>query len=63
MCKCFKDILNFVEYNNPEYEALQFRLIVDRLVVIGYPSQIKDFEYDPTFPIRYETFHVNYYTK
>ncbi|GFX05438.1 retrovirus-related Pol polyprotein from transposon 297 [Trichonephila clavipes] len=40
------------QYNSPEYEALQFRLIVDRLVVIGYPSQIKDFEYDSTFPIR-----------
>jgi 5'-nucleotidase len=40
------------QYSNPEYEALQFRLIVDRLVVIGYPSQIKDFDYDPTFPIR-----------
>ncbi|GBM59485.1 Cytosolic purine 5'-nucleotidase [Araneus ventricosus] len=39
------------QYSNPEYEALQFRLIVDRLITIGYPDQIKDFEYDSTFPI------------
>lgn len=40
------------EYKSPEYEALQFRIIVGRLVSIGYPHQIKDFVYDPAFPIR-----------
>ncbi|XP_055929014.1 cytosolic purine 5'-nucleotidase-like isoform X1 [Argiope bruennichi] len=40
------------QYNSPEYEALQFRLIVNRLICIGYPKEIKDFEYDSTFPIR-----------
>ncbi|CAH1782892.1 unnamed protein product [Owenia fusiformis] len=39
-------------YKSPDYEALGFSLIVDRLISIGYPDVIKDFEYDPTFPVR-----------
>ncbi|XP_022252149.1 cytosolic purine 5'-nucleotidase-like [Limulus polyphemus] len=40
------------EYVSPGYEALGFKLVVDRLVSIGYPPEIQDFEYDPSFPIR-----------
>ncbi|XP_054721939.1 cytosolic purine 5'-nucleotidase-like isoform X2 [Uloborus diversus] len=40
------------EYKSPEFEALQFHLVVDRLLAIGYPAKIKEFEYDPAFPIR-----------
>ncbi|KAK2148096.1 hypothetical protein LSH36_516g01008 [Paralvinella palmiformis] len=39
-------------YKSPEYEALGFRMIVDKLVDIGYPSTIQEFEYDPTYPVR-----------
>lgn len=39
-------------YNSPEYEAMEFHILLDRLVSIGYPKELKDFEYDPTFPIR-----------
>ncbi|XP_076372629.1 5' nucleotidase B isoform X2 [Tachypleus tridentatus] len=40
------------EYVSPDYEALGFKLVVDRLISIGYPPEIQDFEYDPSFPIR-----------
>ena len=40
-------------YKSPEYESMGFRLIVNRLVAFGYPPAIRDFEYDPTFPIRW----------
>lgn len=36
-----------------ELEVLGFNRTVARLVDIGYPSHIKEFEYDPNFPIRY----------
>ncbi|CAD5111208.1 DgyrCDS540 [Dimorphilus gyrociliatus] len=39
-------------YKSPQYEALGFRLVVERLVDIGYPEAINEFRYDPTFPIR-----------
>ncbi|XP_041368977.1 cytosolic purine 5'-nucleotidase-like [Gigantopelta aegis] len=39
-------------YKSPEYESLGFDLMKNRLVTIGYPEAINDFEYDPTFPIR-----------
>lgn len=39
-------------YKSPEYECLGFELIRDRLVHMGYPEDIKAFEYDPTFPVR-----------
>lgn len=40
-------------YKSPQYEALVFGLVVERLVDIGYPVAIKDFEYDPSFVVRY----------
>lgn len=42
----------FVVYKSPDYESLGFNLLKERLVDIGYPEAIRDFEYDPTFPIR-----------
>ncbi|XP_060859021.1 cytosolic purine 5'-nucleotidase isoform X2 [Metopolophium dirhodum] len=40
------------EYKSPAYERLGFALAVERLVSLGYPTQILQFEYDPTFPVR-----------
>ena len=40
-------------YKSPEYEILGFDLIKNKLVEIGYPEAIADFEYDQTFPIRF----------
>ncbi|XP_056005625.1 cytosolic purine 5'-nucleotidase-like [Ostrea edulis] len=39
-------------YKSPQYETMGFNMLRDRLVTIGYPDGIKDFEYDPTFPCR-----------
>jgi len=30
-----------------------FRLVVNRLVAIGYPEAIREFEYDHSFAVRY----------
>eukprot|EP00128_Syssomonas_multiformis_P007772 Colp12_sorted_trinity150504_noHs@7550 len=35
-----------------EYEALGYDLIRDRLVEMGYPSEVGKFKYNPEFPIR-----------
>ncbi|KAF2359020.1 HAD-superfamily hydrolase subfamily IG 5'-nucleotidase [Trinorchestia longiramus] len=40
------------EYASPEYEQLGFNLLQDRLITIGYPEEIKEFQYDPSFPTR-----------
>ncbi|KNC52793.1 cytosolic purine 5'-nucleotidase [Thecamonas trahens ATCC 50062] len=40
------------EYKSPQYEALQYRLIVNRLVAMGYPESIRTLSYDASFPIR-----------
>ncbi|XP_068082239.1 cytosolic purine 5'-nucleotidase isoform X2 [Anabrus simplex] len=40
------------EYKSPQYERLGFNLVKERLVSLGYPQEIKQFVYDPTFPIR-----------
>ena len=39
-------------YKSPQYESMGFRLVVDRLVAIGYPEAIREFEYDHSFPVR-----------
>ncbi|KAK0053983.1 cytosolic purine 5-nucleotidase [Biomphalaria pfeifferi] len=39
-------------YKSPEYETLGFNHLKQRLVNMGYPEAIIDFEYDPSFPIR-----------
>lgn len=39
-------------YKSPEYESLGFDLTVERLVSIGYPQELLNFVYDPSFPTR-----------
>merc|ERR1712072_1496159 len=48
------------EYKSPQYEVLGFDLVKERLVTLGYPSKIREFQYDPHFPtrgLRFDTFH------
>ncbi|KFB41870.1 AGAP000380-PA-like protein [Anopheles sinensis] len=40
------------EYKSPQYEQLGFDLVKERLVSLGYPAEIRQFEYDPSFPVR-----------
>ncbi|XP_057658670.1 cytosolic purine 5'-nucleotidase isoform X2 [Diorhabda carinulata] len=40
------------EYKSPEYEKLGFDLVKEHMVSIGYPQEILQFEYDPTFAVR-----------
>jgi len=40
------------EYKSPAFEILGFDLVKERLVSLGYPAQILDFQYDPLFPVR-----------
>ncbi|OQR68124.1 cytosolic purine 5'-nucleotidase-like [Tropilaelaps mercedesae] len=40
------------QYKSPEYEAIQFNMLVDQLLKIGYPKELKQFQYDPSFAIR-----------
>ncbi|XP_026464702.1 cytosolic purine 5'-nucleotidase-like [Ctenocephalides felis] len=40
------------EYKSPQYECLGFNLIKERMVSLGYPQEITEFEYDPSFPVR-----------
>lgn len=39
-------------YKSPQYETMGFTMLKERLISIGYPADIKEFEYDPTFPCR-----------
>lgn len=50
------------EYKSPEFEILGFDLVIQRLVSLGYPEELKEFEYDPSFPVRglwFDTLHGN----
>lgn len=40
------------EYKSPQLETLGFDLVKARLVHMGYPKGIMQFEYDPSFPVR-----------
>uniref|UniRef100_A0A0A9WK05 Cytosolic purine 5'-nucleotidase n=1 Tax=Lygus hesperus TaxID=30085 RepID=A0A0A9WK05_LYGHE len=40
------------EYKSPQYERLGFDLVKQRMVDMGYPQEILEFEYDPSFPVR-----------
>ncbi|KAJ8026381.1 Cytosolic purine 5'-nucleotidase [Holothuria leucospilota] len=39
-------------YKSPNYEKMTFKLLIDRLISIGYPQELKKFQYDPTFAVR-----------
>ena len=43
---------SFSEYKSPQYETLGFNLVKTRLMTMGYPNEILQFEYDPSFPVR-----------
>lgn len=45
------------EYKSPQYETLGFNLTKERLVHKGYPREILEFEYDPSFPVRWVPLH------
>uniref|UniRef100_A0A8D2ZFT9 Cytosolic purine 5'-nucleotidase n=1 Tax=Scophthalmus maximus TaxID=52904 RepID=A0A8D2ZFT9_SCOMX len=47
-------------YKSPEYESLGFDLTVERLVSIGYPQDLCNFVYDPSFPTRGLVFDTVY---
>ena len=40
-------------YKSPEFEDLTFQQVLESLVALGYPEQIREFVYDRTFPLRY----------
>ncbi|KAK4883563.1 hypothetical protein RN001_006882 [Aquatica leii] len=48
------------EYKSPQYERLGFNLVKERMVSIGYPQEIREFEYDPSFPVRGLWFDTHY---
>ncbi|CAF1175281.1 unnamed protein product [Didymodactylos carnosus] len=39
-------------YKSPAFEELTFQLVLDSLIDLGYPTDIKAFVYDRTFPLR-----------
>ncbi len=43
-------------YKTEEFDLLTFNLAIERLVEVGYPNEIKSFQYDPTFAIRYNKY-------
>ncbi|CEF70463.1 HAD-superfamily hydrolase, subfamily IG, 5'-nucleotidase and Purine 5'-nucleotidase family and HAD-like domain-containing protein [Strongyloides ratti] len=47
-------------YKSPQFEILQFKQIVQRLVNVGYPKEFLKFDYDPIFPTRGLWFDYTY---
>ncbi|KAL5471526.1 hypothetical protein EMCRGX_G029649 [Ephydatia muelleri] len=41
-----------VAYKSPEYEQLAYEFAVERLISIGYPKELANSKYDPTFTVR-----------
>ncbi|XP_076461299.1 cytosolic purine 5'-nucleotidase-like isoform X2 [Babylonia areolata] len=39
-------------YKSPAYESMAFNLLKERLVSIGYPAALREFEYDASFAVR-----------
>lgn len=42
----------FTVYKSPQYETMGFNLVKQRLLQMGYPIEMQEFVYDPSFPIR-----------
>uniref|UniRef100_A0A8B9K045 5'-nucleotidase, cytosolic II n=1 Tax=Astyanax mexicanus TaxID=7994 RepID=A0A8B9K045_ASTMX len=59
-CFLYFSIILFTVYKSPEYESLGFDLTVERLVSIGYPQELLNFVYDPSFPTRGLVFDTTY---
>ncbi|KAL4609648.1 cytosolic purine 5'-nucleotidase-like [Arapaima gigas] len=47
-------------YRSPDYEEMGFELLRDRLVSIGYPHELLQYKYDPSFPTRGLVFDTTY---
>uniref|UniRef100_A0A914YUQ9 5'-nucleotidase n=1 Tax=Panagrolaimus superbus TaxID=310955 RepID=A0A914YUQ9_9BILA len=47
-------------YKSPQYETLLFDRTIERLIQIGYPEDLKQFTYDPNFPVRGLWFDSHY---
>ncbi|KAJ6658725.1 hypothetical protein lerEdw1_019885 [Lerista edwardsae] len=60
--KCFGFDMDYTlaMYKSPDYEELAFELLLERLVCIGYPHEILQYKYDPTFPTRGLVFDALY---
>ncbi|XP_053257259.1 cytosolic purine 5'-nucleotidase-like [Podarcis raffonei] len=60
--KCFGFDMDYTlaMYKSPDYEELAFELLLERLVSIGYPHEILEYRYDPTFPTRGLVFDAMY---
>lgn len=41
-------------YKSPEFEELTFQQVLESLIELGYPEQIREFVYDRTFPLRFD---------
>ncbi|XP_064163263.1 cytosolic purine 5'-nucleotidase-like isoform X2 [Anguilla rostrata] len=39
-------------YKSPDYEELGYELLMERLVSIGYPHELLQYKYNPSFPTR-----------
>ena len=39
-------------YKSPHFESTSFEMVKQRLIDVGYPTEIGAFFYDPTFPVR-----------
>ncbi|CAF3871304.1 unnamed protein product [Rotaria sp. Silwood2] len=39
-------------YKSPQFEELTFQHVLESLIELGYPEQIREFVYDRTFPLR-----------
>ncbi|MEE6478952.1 hypothetical protein FKM82_012056 [Ascaphus truei] len=52
--KCFGFDMDYTlaMYRSPDHEDLGFSLLLDRLVCIGYPHEILEYKYDPSFSTR-----------
>jgi 5'-nucleotidase len=48
----FNYYFSFIKvYKTPQLDLLTFKLAIERLIQLGYPKEITDFEYDPTFAV------------
>uniref|UniRef100_A0A6A7G9Q2 Cytosolic purine 5'-nucleotidase-like isoform X3 n=2 Tax=Hirondellea gigas TaxID=1518452 RepID=A0A6A7G9Q2_9CRUS len=50
------------EYSSPNYEMLGFELLQERLIEVGYPEEIREFQYDSSFSTRGLWFDKTYGT-
>ena len=51
-CKLPVD-LTCLAYKSPQYETLAFNILRDRIIESGYPQELSQYQYEPSFPVRY----------